>query len=321
MRRREFVALLSAAPFAAPAFAHRAQPIIGVLHPGSPPDPWFAGFLEALRELGYVDGQNARVDFRWGDRRADLLDSHARELVAANVNVLVIMTGPAVRAALRHTRAIPIVMAISGDPAGLGVVASLARPGGNVTGMSFMSGDLAGLRVSVLKEAVPQVKRVGAFYNPTEPPTVQEMRETQAAAQKLGVSVEPFETRNADALAPAFADAMAAKVDALITFAHGFAFVNRGRIIELAAQHRLPAMYGWREFAEGGGLMSYGPNPAAMLRRAATVVDRILKGANPAEIPIEQPTHLELVVNIKTASSLGLTIPPTVLARADEVIE
>jgi putative tryptophan/tyrosine transport system substrate-binding protein len=323
MRRREFIALLAgAAPVAQAARAQRGKaPVIGVLHPGSPPDPWFEGFLQGLRELGYVDGQNARVDFRWGERRADLLDSHARELVASKVDVLVIMTGPAVRAALRHTTTIPIVMGVSGDPAGLGVIASLARPGGNVTGLSFMSGDLAGLRLSVLKEAVPQARRVAVLYNATEPPTAQEMQETDAAARTLGLSLVPLETRTSDALTQAFANAAEAKADALITFAHGFAFVNRRRIIELAAQHRLPAMYGWREFAEDGGLMSYGPNVGTMLRRAATFVDRVIKGANPAEMPIEQPTRFELVVNLKTASALGLDLPPALMTRADEVIE
>jgi putative tryptophan/tyrosine transport system substrate-binding protein len=325
MRRREFIASLGAAT----AWSFRAhaqqslprQARIGVLHPGSPPDPWLEGLRQGLNSLGYTEGRNIAFEYRWAEGKGERLEGLAQELIDRKVDVIVIMTGPAVLAARRRTTALPIVMAVSGDPIGIGVAASLARPGGNVTGLSLMSSDLAGLRLAVLKEAVPHAKRVGVLYNPAEPPTAQEMRDTDAAARTLDIAVQPLEARSGEDLVPAFARAAAERVDALLTFAHGFAFVHRARIAALAAQHRLPAMYGWREYAEVGGLMTYGPNVTATLLRAASYVDRIIKGADPAELPIEQPTKFELLINLKTAKALGLIIPPTLLARADEVIE
>jgi len=215
----------------------------------------------------------------------------------------------------------PIVMAVSGDPVGTGVVDNLARPSGNVTGFSLMSGDLAGLRLSILKEMVPAAKRIAVLYNPAEPPTGLELRETEMAAQKLSLTLQPLEARSGDSLDQVFASAVAAQADAIITFAHGFAFFHRQRIAELAAQHRLPAMYGWREFAEAGGLMTYGPNITSTLRRAANYVDLIIKGSKPADLPVQQPTKFELVINLKTAKALGLTVSPGLLVAADEVIE
>ena len=325
MRRREFITLLGGAAFAW-SLAVRAQQgqrqvRVGVLHPGSPPDPWLDGLRQGLRELGYIEDRNFAIEYRWAEGKGERLDGLARELIDRRIDVMVIMTGPAVLAARRQTTTLPIVMAVSGDPIGIGVVASLARPGGNVTGLSLMSADIAGLRLSVLKEAVPQAKRVGVLCNPNEPPTAQEMRDTEAAARTLGVSLVPLDARSGEDLEQVFARAAAASADTLITFAHGFAFVHRRRIAALAAQHRLPAIYGWREYAEVGGLMTYGPNVKATLRRAATNVDRIIKGASPADLPVEQPTKFELVINLKTAKALGLEIPPAVLVRADEVIE
>jgi len=231
------------------------------------------------------------------------------------------MTGPAVLAAKVRTTTVPIVMAVSGDPVGVGVVDNLARPSGNVTGLSLMSGDLAGLRLGVLKETVPTAKRIAVLYNPAEPPTGLELRETEAAARTLGVTLQPIPTTSSEGLDKAFEGATTAKAEALITFAHGFAYVHRRRIAELAALHRLPAMYGWREFADVGGLMAYGPNVTAILRRAAFYVDRLIKGARPSDLPVEQPTQFELVINLKSARELGLTIPQTVLIRANAVIE
>jgi putative ABC transport system substrate-binding protein len=324
VKRRDVIALIGGgtALLLCPLCAS-AQRIarIGVLHPGSAPDPWLEGLREGLRQLGYVEGRNIRLEYRWAEGRGERLEGLAQELIDSRVDVIVIMTGPAVLAARRRTTSIPIVMAVSGDPLGIGVAQSLARPGGNVTGLSLMSGDLAGLRLAVLKETVPQAQRVAVLFNPGEPPTAEEMRDTEAAARRLGVSLHPLEARARDDIEHAFARAASERADALITFAHGFAFVHRRLIAALAAHHRLPAMYGWREYAAVGGLMTYGPNVTAALHRAASYVDRIMKGANPAELPIEQPTKFELVINLNTAKALGLTVPPAVLARADEVIE
>ena len=251
----------------------------------------------------------------------DCVPDLADVLIASKVDVIVIMTGPAVLAAKKRTATVPIVMAVSGDPVGTGAVASLARPGGNVTGLSLMSDELAGLRIGVLKEAVPSAKRIGVLYNPSEPPTKVELRETEAAVTRLGMTLQPLAATSADDLAQRFVDASAGGCDAIITFAHGFAFFHRRRIADLAAQHRLPAMYGWREHADVGGLMTYGPNVKTTLRRAASYVDRILKGAKPSDLPVEQPTKFELVVNLQTAKALGIEIPQTVMTRADEVIE
>jgi putative ABC transport system substrate-binding protein len=325
LRRRDFIALAGGAVAIAPLAAwaqQRARVVrVGILHPGSPPDPWLDGLREGLRESGYTEGKDLIFEYRWAEGRSERLPDLADILIASKVDIIVVMTGPAVHAAMKRTSTVPIVMAVSGDPVGTGAVRSLARPGGNVTGLSLMSDDLAGLRLSVLKEAVPAAKRIGVLYNPSEPPTAAELRETEAAAQKLGVTLQPLVARSGDELGPLFAEAAAGGCDALITFAHGFAFFHRRRISELAAQYRLPAMYGWREYADIGGLMTYGPNVTAALRRAAGFVDRILKGANPADLPVEQPTKFELVINLKTAKALGLTVPPSVLARADEVIE
>jgi len=216
---------------------------------------------------------------------------------------------------------VPIVMAVSSDGVGTVGVANLARPGGNVTGVTLMSPELMGLRLALLREAAPAAKRIAVLYSATERPTEKELRETEGAAQTLGVTLLRVEAGSADAISPAFAKAVEGGAEALLTFPHVFAFFHRRRIAELAALHRLPAMYGWREYAEAGGLMAYGPNVAATVRRAASFVDRIIRGADPANLPIEQPTKFELVVNRKSARALGLDLPLTLLARADDVIE
>jgi putative ABC transport system substrate-binding protein len=328
MKRRIFMlAILGAVSCRSKAGAQSAAArpsVVGILHPGSPPDAatWLDGLRDGLKDLGYVDGRNVRFEYRWGERKgAERLEQLAQELVDLKVDVIVIIAGPAVIAARRRTSTIPIVMSVSGDPLGTGVVSSLARPGANVTGLSLMSGDLAGLRLALLKEAVPSARRIGVLYHPGEPPTVSEMRETEEAARKLGLDLVKLETRSGDDLEPAFARAVSEQVDGLITFAHAFAFVFRNRITELAAKHRLPAMYGWREYAEVGGLMAYGPNVKDTLRRAAYYVDRILKGAKPGDLPIEQPTKFELVINGRTANTLGIELPASLRLRAAEVIE
>jgi putative tryptophan/tyrosine transport system substrate-binding protein len=324
MRRREFITLLGGAGAAWPlgARAQAPHPIrIGTLHVYSPPDPWLEALRQGLRDFGYAEGRNIQFEERWAEGRNDRLDGLAQELIDSKVDILVVMMGPALVAARRKTSTVPIVMAVSGDGVGTAGVASLARPGGNVTGVTLMSPDLVGLRLALLREAAPAAKRIAVLYSAAEPPTERELRETEAAAQTLGVTLQPVEASNVDALNQAFSNAIAGGADALLTFPHVFAFFHRRRIAELAAQHRLPAMYGWREYAAAGGLMAYGPNVAATIRRAASFVDHIIKGANPADMPIEQPTHFELVINLKTAKALGLEVPPMLLARADEVIE
>src|SRR6476469_1605868 len=231
MKRREFFGLVGGAaaawPLAAAAQGRAQVARIGILHPGSPPDPWLDGLRDGLRELGYVEGKDLVFEYRWAEGRGERLPDLADVLIASKVDVIVIMTGPAVLAAKKRTATLPIVMAVSGDPVGTGAVASLARPGGNVTGLSLMSDELAGLRVGVLKEAVPGAKRIGVLYNPSEPPTKAELRETEAAARVLGMTLQPLAATSADDLARRFADAAAGGCDAIITFAHGFAFFHR----------------------------------------------------------------------------------------------
>jgi putative ABC transport system substrate-binding protein len=212
-------------------------------------------------------------------------------------------------------------MAFSGDPVGNGVVSNIARPGGNITGFSYMSTDLAGKRLELLHRAFPRNARVAVLYNPGEPATDLEMQQTMDAARRVGVAVQPLATREPDDLERAFDTAVREHVDAAIVFTHGFAVLNRARIIEQAARRRLPTMYGWREFVSDGGLMSYGPNVPEMVRKAASYVDRILKGEKPGDLPIEQPVRFELIFNLKTAKALGIEISPPMLALADEVIE
>jgi ABC-type uncharacterized transport system substrate-binding protein len=324
MRRRAFLGVLGSATVAWPLVARaqtQRQVRIGALNVYSPPDPWLDAFRHGLRDLGYAEGRNLKIEERWAEGHNDRLDGLAQELIDSKVDILVALMGPALVAARRRTSTVPIVMAISGDGVGTSGVASLARPGGNVTGVTLMSPDLMGLRLALLREAAPATKRVAVLYTARERPTEKELRETESAALTLGVTLLPVEVSNSDALEPAFARAVASGADALLTFPHVFAFFHRRRIAELAAQHRLPAMYGWREYADAGGLMAYGPNVAATVRSAASFVDRIVKGAIPATMPIEQPTKFELVVNRKTAKALGLELPLPLLARADEVIE
>jgi len=324
MRRRDFILLVGGSAVAWPLAARPLQlrsPRIGVLHPFSTPDPWAAGLRRGLRDLGYVEGRTITIDERGSEEHDERLDGLAKELIDNKVDVLVTITGPAFFAATRHTKTLPIVMAISGDGVGVPGVASLARPGGNVTGTTMMNPDLDGLRLSILKEAVPSAKRIAVIYNPNEPASVNELRKTEGAAKMLGIDLQSVEAPSAESLDQAFQNALAGGAGAFFTFAHAFAFSNRARISELAAKYHLPGMYGWPEFAEAGGLMVYGPNIADILYRAASFVDRIIKGENPAEMPIEQPTRLELVINLKTAKALGLEIPAALLVRANKVIE
>ena len=322
MSRRRFVAMVGGV-LVAPSLLAQKTYRIGFLGTA-----FASGYVRevewirsGLRDLGYVEGKTIVIDERGSDGRDELLEGLARTLIDSKVDALVIMTGPALLAARAQTSTVPIVMAVSSDGVGTVGVASLVRPGGNVTGLTLMSPDLAGLRLSLLKDAVPAAKRIAVLYNPAERVTADELRQTAVAAGKLGVALQPVETHSGDSLDQAFANAVSGGADAFITFSHRFALSHRSRIAALAVQHRLPAMYGWREFAEAGGLMVYGPNVADSLHRAASFVDRILKGGNPAEMSIEQPTKFELIINLKTARALGLEIPAALLVRADEVIE
>jgi putative ABC transport system substrate-binding protein len=326
VRRREFITLLGGAaawPLAARAQQPRSGqrvPHVGILNYAMAQDSLVDEFRSALRDLGRVEGQGLAVTYRWADGQLERLPVLAEELVASNVDLLIAL-GPASWAAKRATSTIPIVMAFSGDPVGNGVVTNLARPGGNITGFSYMSTDLAAKRLEMLFRAFSRNARLGALYNPGEPATELELRETEAAARTIGVALLPLATHEPDDLEMLFEMAVQERVDAVTVFTHGFAVLNRARIIEQAAQRRLPAMYGWREFVSDGGLMSYGPNVPDMVRKAANYVDRILKGEKPGDLPIEQPARLELVINLKTARALGLEIPPTLLALTDAVVE
>ena len=298
----------------------RNAPTVGVLNYGAAHDALVNQFLSALRDLGYIDAKSVIIIQRHADGDLDRLPELAAELVAAKVDVIIAL-GPAVWAAKQATTTIPIVIAFSGNPEQQGVVASLAHPGGNITGFSYMSSDLAGKRLELLCSAFATCHSIAVLYNPQEPATKRELEETEVAARNLGVTLKPMPVRYPDELGEAFANAGRDQVEGLLVFTHGFAVLNSARIVTLAARQRLPVLYGWREFVEDGGFMSYGPDVRILVRQAALYVDRILKGEKPSELPVQQPTRLELIINLKTARALGLTVAPPLLARADEVIE
>ena len=327
--RRAFIGKLAGGLLAAPLTAGAQQTAkvfrIGLLGSSSPTDPeasriW-EGFFQGLRELGYVEGQNILVEGRFYGDRTERLPALAVELVRLNVDVIVAQGPPAPEAAQRATPTIPIVMTVHQDPVGSGLVASLARPGRNATGLSVLTTELVGKRLQLLKEAVPGLSRVAVLWDPTHPTATLQLREAEVAARSLKVQLQVLEARAPGDLVSAFSAMRNGGVGGLIFLGGLMFFVERTRIVELAAQSRLPAIYGAKENAEAGGLMAYGPNLRESYRRAAAYVDKILKGAKPAELPVEQPTKFEFVINLKTAKALGLTIPPSLLARADEVIE
>ncbi len=279
--------------------------------------PWTT-FVRGLQELGWIEGQNVLIEYRFTRGDMSLYPVFAAELVKLNVDILV-TNSPGVRAAKRATTTIPIVMANSGDPLGEGIVASLSRPGGNITGLTTnVSRDAAGKNLELLKEVVPKASTLAFLFHSAVKPWRDEF---DAAAKALGVTLRYVEVQGADDLGPAFAATTKGRADALLVSGGSFEFAHRRQIIELAMRHRLPTLYTWREAAFDGGLMTYGVNLGALSYRAAAYVDKILRGAKPGDLPIERPTKLELIVNLKTAKALGLTIAPTVLLRADEVIE
>jgi putative ABC transport system substrate-binding protein len=326
VRRREFITLVGGAaawPLAASAQQSHRVPRIGVLLLGTPAS--FAGrieaFVEGLRDLGYVDGRTVAIEWKWGQDRADRLPDLAAELVRSQVDVIVTGGTPAAQTLKNATRTIPIVMAIVGDPVAAGLVDSLARPGGNATGFSIVATDLSGRRLQLLKEMVPGLSSIAVMSNAANPQSQTELRETQSAARSLELRLHSAPISADTSVENAFDKIKKEPVQGLIVVTDAILYSQRSQILDLAARSRLPAMYPYREFPEAGGLASYAPNVRDLFRRAASYVDRILKGANPGDLPVEQPTKFELVINLKTVKSLGLDVPPGVLAIADEVIE
>jgi putative ABC transport system substrate-binding protein len=326
MDRRAFLAgtgaVLLAAPRAAGAQQPGKLPTIGYLGANTPSaeSQRIAAFVQRLRELGWIEGRTIAIEVRWAEGRNERFAEIAAEFVRLKVDVIVTAGTAAVVAAKQATSVIPIVFAVAGDPVGTGLVTSLARPGGNVTGLSLQAPDIAGKRLELLREVVPGLRRLAILANVGSPLAVLEIREVQATARTLGFEVATSEIRRADDIAPAF-DALKGRGDALYVVADPLVTTNRIRISALALGARLPTMHGQRENVEVGGLMSYGASYPGLHRRAADYVDRILKGAKPADLPVEQPTKFEFVINLKTAKALGLTIPPSLQGRADEIIQ
>ena len=322
MRRREFVALVGGSVTWPTAVLAQQQklPIIGFL--GTDPTVWHlwtAAFLDRLRELGWIEGRTVAIDYRWDEGRLERQAEVAGEFVRLKVDVIVTV-GSAVPAAKRETAVIPIVFALSIDPVGGGLVKSLSRPGGNVTGLSIQSTDVAGKQIELLREVVPQLQRVAIIADGGFAQSQLEMRQAEAAARTLGLNVAPLEIRMAENILPKLA-ALSAPSDALYVASDALVNANRDLIIKYALAARLPTIFSTRDHVKAGALMSYGANFADLFRRSADLVDKILRGAKPADIPVEQPTKFDLVINSTTAKALGLTIPQTLLATADEVIE
>jgi putative ABC transport system substrate-binding protein len=314
--------MLAAVP-AADAQAPPKVPRIGFLDLGSPSvrQHYLEALRQGLRDLGYAEGKNIALESRWAEERTERLPDLAAELVRLRVDVIVTATTQGTLATKRATGTIPIVMALVSDPVGSGVVASLARPGGNITGLSIMHPEVTGKRLQLLKEAVPKLSRAAVLWNSSNPSVPPLLRETEAAARALGVQLQRLEVRAASEFDGAFSAMSRDRAGALMVLPDALFSNQRKRVVDLAAKNRLPAMYWTRDFVDAGGLMTYGPNLADLFRRAATYVDKILKGAKPADLPVEQPTRFELIVNMKTAKALGLTIPQSILVRADQVIQ
>jgi putative ABC transport system substrate-binding protein len=326
MQRRDFLGVLGGAAVAWPLTARAQQagklPTIGFLGANTPAamSQWTAAFVQRLRELGWIEGRNLAIEYRWGEGRTERYAKIVAELVRLKVDVIVTHSAEPVLAAKQATSVIPIVFAVAADPVDNGLVASLARPGGNVTGLSSQFTDLAGKRLELLREVVPGLRRLAIMANVGAPGAVLEMREAQAAASRLGLDITALDIRRADDIAPAF-EAVNGRAEALYVCSDPLVFTNVSRINTLALGARLPTLHAFREYVEAGGLMSYGANFPDLFRRAGDYVDKILRGAKPADIPVEQPTKFDLVINLTTAKALGLTVPPALLARADEVIE
>jgi putative ABC transport system substrate-binding protein len=325
--RRELLVALGAGALAwagatraqAPAKVRR----IGLLSTTSPSvsAPWLQAFRLGLRDLGWVEGKNISIEYRYAEGRRDRLPDLAADLVRLKVEVIVTSSGPAALAAQKATRAIPIVMASGGDPVALGLGESLARPGGNITGLSQMSPELSGKRLELLKEMVPKLSRVAVLWNPQGLSSPLGWKEIQLPARQLGIQLHSLEVRSPDDFNQAFEAASKARAGALFVMPDPVMVTNLKRIAGLAVKSRLPSIFHVSEFADAGGLATYGPDRVDMFRRAATFVDKILKGAKPADLPVEQPTRFELVINLKTAKTLGIKIPQSIMLQATRVIE
>jgi len=326
MRRREFLSVLGGAaaawPLAARAQAPGKMPRIGYLSPATKLSLHERGFLQGLRELGYVDGKNILIEYRFAGSKFNRLPALAAELVRLDVDVIVARVTQASLAAKAATKTIPVVMLAVSDPVASGLITSLARPGGNVTGTSSQTSDVSGKSLQLLKQIVPQLSHVAVLWNPANAIfQAQVLKATERAAGVLGLRLSEFGARNADELDRAFAAISSARVGALMVLGDPTLVVHKTRIINFAARHHLPAIYATKDHAEAGGLLTYGPDFAAQFRRGAFYVDKILKGAKPADLPVEQPTKFELVINLRTAKALDLKIPPALLAGADKVFE
>jgi putative tryptophan/tyrosine transport system substrate-binding protein len=326
LRRRQFITLFGGAaawPLAARAQQPRKVPRIGVLLAGTPAS--FSvrakGFQEGLRDLGYVEGTTIAVEWRWGEDRVERLPELAAELVRLDVDAIVTGGTPAAKALKSATWTIPIIIAIIGDPVAAGLVDSLARPGGNVTGFSIVAPQLGGKRLQLLKEVVPGIFAVAVILNVANPQSHIELKEMRVAGRTLDLQLHPVQVSAETSLENAFEEMGKEPVQALIVLTDAILYSQRKRIVDMAAGRGLPAVYFFREFVVEGGLMSYAPSDRDLFRRAAFYVDKVLKGTNPGDLPVEQPTKFELVINLKTAKALGLTLPAGVLASADEVIE
>src|SRR5215475_2126843 len=326
MKRREFITLLggtaAAWPLAARAQRAANMPTIGYLGPATHAveSQRVAAFVQRLRELGWIENRTIAIEYRWAEGREERFTEIAAEFVRVKVDVIFTYATPPVIAAKRATSVIPIVFAVAGDPVNAGLVASLARPGGNVTGLSAQQRDLVGKRLELLREVVPGLRRLAIMSNADNPGTVMEMGDVLTTARTLGLDVVTLEIRRAEDIAPAF-EALKGRADALYVCNDPLVNTNRVRINTSALGARLPTVYNWRENVEAGGLMSYGTNFPDTFRRSAELIDKVLRGAKPADIPVEQPTKFDLTINLTTAKALGLDLPPTVLARADAVIE
>jgi putative ABC transport system substrate-binding protein len=325
MRRRDLIGVLGGV-FAAAAAARAQRPgpaVIGLLSPFTPGEtaPWHQAFRQGLRDLGWVEGPNVRLEYRYADGHSERLPDLVRELIALKPDALLVAVTPDALAAAQATRTIPIVMASPGDPVATGLIASLARPGGNVTGLTQISTDLDGKRLQLLKELAPNFTQLAVLWNPEDTISALTWEQLHPPARQLGLELHSLQVRSGDEFDAAFASAAAAHDEALIAAPSPVFVTNAKRVADFALAQRVPSIFHLPGFVRAGGLLSYGPDRADLFRRAAAYVDKILKGAKPSELPVEQPTKFQLVLNLKTAKALGLVVPETFVARADEVIE